>query len=427
MGALDAIRNCYLGLGHVYRAQGKKDEAVATYQKAIDALESVRARVAGGEAAQLKFLHAEGKDDAYQSLVSLLMEQGKTADALRLLERARSKQLLDSLRLRSLTVRDANLHSLLTKTEDLEQTLAAQEQERVAELSKPAAQQDRTRVANLTQLVAQTRADLLKVANALRAANPDYERFITIKITDLRNVQARLPEDVVVVQYLPLETALTIFVVTRGKMQARSVAVSRKRMDELVATFHDDVRRVQESGGRRGQNWDWQSERAQRLRGALTALYGYLIGSVQADIAHARTVIVVPSGTLYYLPFQALARENADRSLTFLAEEKELTVLTSLDLWLQITNEDSAGDAPTPRVCALGNPDGTLPAAEQEVKRIGALFDRSLIYTGADVTRVRLESLPKDVTIAHFATHGQLSEQDINECNLVLANGDKLK
>jgi CHAT domain-containing protein len=450
IGAPGTTYRCYGAIGRIHHAQGRTQDALAAYQKAIEHFE--RIRVAGGEEERLTFLHTKPGGDIYDGLVSLLVAQGKTAEALQYLERAKSKQLLDGIRLRSLTVRDDNLRALLQKTEQLEQALAAQEKQRLDEISKPDGQQNPTKLANLSRSIASTRAELLQVTNRIRDANPDYERFITVKATDLRRIQKALPPDVVVVQYLPLDTALLIFVVTREGEQVRSVAVSRQRIDELVSAFHVQMKLAQRQGGANVRDWDWNSDRAKRLREALTALYGYLIAPIQKDIASAETVVIVPSGTLYYLPFQALAREEPNgrvgeresgrqgevsrsptrpfsHSLRFFVEEKRLAVLTSLDLWGQITDAEREGKAPAApaRLSAFGNPDGTLPEAEQEVKRIGGLFAGSLVYVGAEATRQKLESLPDDVRMAHLATHGALNERDISECYLTLANGDKLK
>jgi CHAT domain-containing protein len=454
---------CLVGIGDVHRAAGRKQEAIEAYSEAIDRLERTRARISSGEEAQRAVLERrvasladEGKDDVYQSLVSLLVEAGRTGEALSLLERARSKQLLDGVRLSALTAADPNLRALLKKTEQLEQELAAQERTRVAEVAKPADQQDPAKVANLTRLVASTRAELLQVTNRIRASNPDYERFVTIKATDLRAIQQSLPPNVLVVEYLPLESALTVFLVARDGTQARSVAVSRQRIEQLVGAVHAEVKLAARQGGANVREWDWGSDRARRLREALTTLYAYLVAPIRAEWTRAEAVVVVPSGALYYLPFQALAREerveerksgraeaegraagtstrpllhSSTPSLRFLVEEKPLSVLTSLDLWLQISGEGRArtSGAAAGRLGAFGNADGSLPGAEQEVKRVGDLFEQSLVYTGPQATRARVESMPAEVKVAHFATHGALNDRDINGCYLALANGEKLK
>jgi len=429
---------CSKGIGDVESREGRKEEAIASYRKAISFLERIRSHVAGGEEERLLFLHSKDRYVVYQSLISLLTARGMIADALSHLERAKSKQLLDGFRLQSLTVRDANLRALLAKSEDLELGLSAQERMRLAEISLPEERQNKTKLANLTRLVADTRAALLQVNNSIRDANPDYERFITVKVPDLKVIQDNLPSDAVVVEYLPLETALTIFLVTNRGAQARTVAVSRKRLDELVQAFRDEMLKA---GSARGSallskpnaetsllEWDWQSNRARRLRATLTTLYGYLIAPIQNDLRKVESMVIVPSGSLYYLPFQALARESSDKSLKFLVEEKRLAMLPSLQLWNQIARKESASGASKPmRLAAFGNPDGSLPGAEDEVKQLGVLFPDSIIYIGAEATRARVENLPQDVNVAHFATHGRLSEQDINECHLVLANGEKLK
>src|SRR5437773_5557606 len=96
-------------------------------------------------------------------------------------------------------------------------------------------------------------------------------------------------------------------------------------------------------------------------------------------------------------------------SLRFLIEDKPLAVLPELALWEQIRQRatDGAG-AGSGRLAAFGNPDGSLPDAAREVRRLGQLWPGSLVYVGPEATLARVENLPADVSAAHFATHGYL-------------------
>src|SRR5262249_14159907 len=113
----------------------------------------------------------------------------------------------------------------------------------------------------------------------------------------------------------------------------------------------------------------------------------------------------------------------------FLIEDKPVALLTSLQLWDQIARKPRHAVhrvVEQGRLSVFGDPDGTLPLAREEARRVGVLFRRSVVYLGPKATRERAQNLPADARIAHFATHAALDRRDINDCFLLLANGERL-
>src|SRR5262249_16997406 len=72
---------------------------------------------------------------------------------------------------------------------------------------------------------------------------------------------------------------------------------------------------------------------------------------------------------------------------------------------------------------AFANPDGSLPGAEQEVKRIAPLFAQATILRGAEAVRARAQALPDGIATVHFATHGRVESSDLTASSLALADG----
>src|SRR5262249_31692010 len=132
---------CQRNLGDIQRASGHQAEAIAAYEQAIDNLERVRGRVSGGEKGQNTYLNArlafmagddqDPRQDVYHALVGLLVRQNDLKKAHEYLERARSKFLLDAVRIDSL--RDPAMQQLLDQAAALEERVAAQEAELRAE------------------------------------------------------------------------------------------------------------------------------------------------------------------------------------------------------------------------------------------------------------------------------------------------------
>lgn len=82
-------------LGRAYAGQQQRALAIQTLRQAIDQVEGMRQQVAGRERERQLFF--ENKVLAYHALLGLLIEEGKTREALRVAERAKGRVLLDLL------------------------------------------------------------------------------------------------------------------------------------------------------------------------------------------------------------------------------------------------------------------------------------------------------------------------------------------
>ena len=100
-------------------------------------------------------------------------------------------------------------------------------------------------------------------------------------------------------------------------------------------------------------------------------LYDVLFAPVQAEIDRADTLLLVPAAELYYLPLHALGRAQADGSISYLIEQKRFAYLAAADAINTVAagNANARSQASNRQgLLALGNPDGSLPAAAEEVK-----------------------------------------------------------
>ncbi len=89
----------YLSLtlkGKAYSAQKSYGLAAESFRQAIEAIEQMRSQVAGAEREQQIFF--EDKVSPYHEMVSLLIQQNNSEEALKYAERARARVLLDVLR-----------------------------------------------------------------------------------------------------------------------------------------------------------------------------------------------------------------------------------------------------------------------------------------------------------------------------------------
>ena len=144
------------------------------------------------------------------------------------------------------------------------------------------------------------------------------------------------------------------------------------------------------------------------------SLYKTLIGPVENDIAGKKVLVLVPTGTLAYLPFAALKKGDS-----YLIESHQLAIVQQSSQLESLTKSATPGDGTT---VVVGNPDETLPSAELEAETVGSFFAKvKLLVRGEATMASLLDSLKGPVPYLHLATHGVLDCTDPTASYIVLA------
>ncbi|PYS66934.1 MAG: hypothetical protein DMF73_20535 [Acidobacteria bacterium] len=214
----------------------------------------------------------------------------------------------------------------------------------------------------------------------------------------------------------------------------RTVAIKRADLVKLVMQYREALSSATEQSvldrSARGVLWkddgkpDFKSDIAP-IKDATISLYNALIAPVQAEVDTADTLLIVPAGELYYLPIHALGRATPDGSLSFLIEQKRFAYLASADLLNAIASVRIVANnhGTTHPLLALGNPDGSLPAASEEVSTLGRLFINANIITHGMINSLE----PKESYLLLAGDPGRLSVKDIVEDNFKLSfNGTRI-
>lgn len=270
------------------------------------------------------------------------------------------------------------LQNLRGQTQALEQEIASK---RAAGADSSAAE----------QLLASTRGEFSQVVTRLRQQDPRYEERLAIRPVNFVRQQGFIPENTAVAQYFPSGESLYIFLATRQSLKIHKIPVGEAALAEEQRAFRRDLLQQKPLSPK---------------------LYQWLIAPIDKEIADKPVLAVVPTGLLSYLPFSALSNGE------YLVQKKQVvTLLKSSDL-------SALGQAPNAHrtgLLALGNPDGSLPAASQEVTEIAALFGTKALV-GSEATSARLQT-PPDIAYLHLATHGTLNSRNPTASQLLLASG----
>jgi CHAT domain-containing protein len=391
--------------GEILEAKGQNEKALEAYQEAVKLVESVRS-TAASEAA---FADVKRNYRPYERIVRILIKLNRPEDAFDYLNRAKSKKLQDSLRLSSLKSEDKAVQGLLDKATTAENKLKTATAQRESEQAKPKEEQDKAKLENLSRVVASTQAECFRLSEQIKASNPNFDKFMTVKPDALKKAQRSIPPEVMLIQYAPLGEELYVFLVTKTSMK---IAIAPTKPADLFKRILS-MRKQITSG-----------ESGAPLTKTLTSLYDTLIAPIEADIAPIKTIAFIPNGLLYYLPMQALAKKDASGQVRYLIEDKQIVYLAGSDVMgaVQAPDEEKAREG----MVAFGNPTGAdLPAAEVEVKEIARVFPATQVLFGAEVTKkavIAEEMLNK--RIVHFATHGRLNSAAPLDSYIQLAAND---
>ena len=258
-----------------------------------------------------------------------------------------------------------------------------------------------------------------------RLENEHYGLFQLLKL-DPRELSAfhkELSAGQAVVQYLPTPKTLYIQLVTQDGAQIREVDVTEEELYQRAGQAAAQLKELAFGLSRGAKSLLVEDESGPDLTSELAWLYDQLLRPVERELAVIDHVFVVPIGALTYLPFPALVYELKDQP-RYAVEQFAMGVLPSLfHLQLVLRHQASYLDSSL----LIGDPDGTLPAAREEVKEIHQLLpDARPPLIGNDATIENFQQQAVSSRILHLATHGKLNHESPADSYLLMADGYRL-
>ncbi len=415
IGQRDELAGAQTMVGRCFLSLGKKAEAQTAFAAAIATIEKVRAQLAGGaEEAETFF---QTRRAPYQQMVALLLDEGKTEDALAMAERASARALLDILAKGKSAAASALTDDEKQRTAHLDEQVAEANRHLLAE--KNGEHSSPEKVAALEAEVKKARHAREDFDVAIAAAhreNAPAETLQTASIAEMKQWTLRH------------HTALLRFVVTDEKSflfvlheKAGAIALDVFPIAQTRAELATHTRQMQQILAERGLGW----------MAPARAFYETLLQDSEATWKNAESLTIIPDGPLWELPFQTL-RDEAQHpllenhvisyapSITFLArvgdrpEKKEDVHLLAL---ANPALGDSQNVAAIQKVSnsapLMGNLWEPLPSATRQVEELRDLYTPkdSLILTGEAAREDTFKKRAGDFDILHFATHGVINSR----------------
>jgi CHAT domain-containing protein len=439
-------------IGHVERALGHDDEALEHYQEAIKGIERLRSvtlNTEGGRAGVLERSRA-----TYAETADLLFDLHRPEQALEVAERGRARAFLEMLTEARVGVAD----ELTPDQRKREDTILSHVSSLQKELWKQnlSAEERKRNEAEMTS----AETDLEKFHLEVRQSNPHYASVRYPEPIDVREIQSKLLDNrTALIEFLLGDKRSLAWVITRDKVTT-SILPGRKDIEERVAAYRQ-VLRERVSALTLEQSLTKINARGREL-------YDLIFKPIENDVAFRQTLIVVPDGTLGYLPFETLVTASGHGKNAYLAQKfaivygpsaSALVTVEEMNRQFMLRKQLLAFGDPVvtvanglqktvsePRsnesVSKLQRPSPTddyeergfslarLPYTRDEVMGIGNLFppDQRQLYLGADAReeRVKSEKLD-DFRYIHFATHGFLDELHPGRSGILLSRAPDSK
>ena len=433
----NTIWQAHSGLADAYAQLGELNPAVENYQRAIETIESVRAKL-GGEEDKAGFF--QDKVEVYRKLIALLINprfpNTNVAEAFRYSERARARAFLDLLAENRVEVDQTIPRDLFRRRLELQQRISQLTTQLIRERSQEPAKQDKTKIAELERGLNQADTELSDWLRELRRDNPRYAALKYPEPLTLAATQQMLDDQTTLLSYSLGETQSFLFALTRNGVQVKrlpSEATLRQSVDKLLAAITDknnpDV-------------VEYRRQAASLSQQLLQPVSGMLTGN---------KLLIVPDGVLHRLPFEALLMPGTTaqgdlRRLPFLVRRFAISYAPSASVLAELKSEQRP-TAPK-KFIAFGDPvyeqrtEGLivstlrtagatrlnfqpLPHSREEIAGIAKLFsdnDRELFF-GEDASEenVKTPERLKHYQMVHFSTHGYVNEMRPRFSGLVLS------
>lgn len=216
------------------------------------------------------------------------------------------------------------------------------------------------------------------------------------KPLSLTEIQARMPENVQIVQFGVLRKKTVIWTLTKAEIKTFAINVpsadlEKKILDYLyLITERSDKTEVEKLG---------------------KELYALLVKPILPALDSSKEICLIPDKTLHRLPFAALTSESGK----FLLEDFRIFSSPSASVFVFATEKAKELEKiKVENLLSVGNPAfdkeenanlASLPSAEDEARTITKFYPNTKQFLGADATKANFLAELPDAEIVHFAGH----------------------
>jgi len=406
-------------VGRMNVALKQSTAAREAFDAAIGVVEDLRVLNAGGEESRSRFF--ANRLAPYQERIALALEASNTADAFYFAERSKARVLLDVIRGDRIPITKAMTDAERRHEVELRTSLTSANSELL--FAAQAMPRDEARVARLQRGRDERRVAYEDFQAVLYAAHPEL-RVSRADVPAIRAPEAQQllsgPSDAIV-EFVAGPDRTHAFVISATGLRVFTLTTSTVEIGRHVQQFRDQL-----------------ANRDLRVSDSARRLYDMVLGPMRSALSAKTSLIVVPDGTLWNLPFQALRRSDGRYLIEDVAVSYAPSVTVLRETMRTRTDRPAAG-----ALLAFGNPAigagaeaggdslpptrgglAPLPETEHEVRQLTPIYGASSrVYVGAEAREDRWKAEAASYRVVHLATHGVVDNASPLYSHLMLASG----
>ena len=308
-GDLETHWQAQTAIGQAQVLLGEPTAARKKFEQAIATVEKIRNQLNGTAQTFQNFLH--NRLAPYHGLIKLLVQQRENWTALQYAQRAQGRVLLDLLRSGKRSAAKGLTPVEIQASQKAEHDLFSLNRELTMEQAQ--SQPNEAKLQQLKVKLETARNAQEALQNSLYAAHPELQwQHGELHSLSLTEISALIHDDqTAVLNYLTTEEKTWLFVLTKAKgpsettplnLQVYELPLSGKPLRERIEQFR---RRI--------------ASRDFDLPSLAVPLYEELLAPAAAQLSGVRSLMIIPDGVLWNLPFQALqparhSRQDAQQS-----------------------------------------------------------------------------------------------------------------
>jgi CHAT domain-containing protein/tetratricopeptide (TPR) repeat protein len=411
-------QRCHTSLGLLAAAAGDLAGAEASFQRAVQLIETMRASLPADE---FRTAFAADKLTPYNELARLCLadgDAGRIAEALGYIERERSRALMDMLggavRLPA-PPRDPFEARMAERLSELRQELNWF----YSQINRPPDGESPRGAAAMTALYNAARereTEVSQISRQIQQRSPeggkdDRAALAQVGSLDIAQLQRDLGPDTALVEYFTLDEELLAFIVTNDRVELARGLGREEQVELALKQFHFQIGTLRHGASQVRAYLDQLASRARRYLGLLHSL---LLLPIERRLG-ARRLIVVPHRALYYVPFHALYDGEA-----YVIERREVGYAPSASV---LRYCHARPPPPLDHAVLLGLADEQTPHVRGELAALAALFPDASILLDGQATLAALRTRAPSADVLHLACHGQFRPDNPLFSSLRLADG----
>ncbi len=443
IGDDDDLWEAYWNLGKAHSGKNRNlydvEPALPFFAEAIKIIERMRQTADGDDLTLQRYFR--GQTAPYQSMVGSLIDLNRIEEALGYVQRGKGRVLLDIL-----ARAQASQSSQTGKREHEREQSINDKLTRLNDLITRESQRTKPRRQYLAELKSKrqgSRQALLDFQAQAVSAQPEMRAATAeMRPLNLEEAAALLPgKESAILEYFGND----LFVLTRAEEAKDGQATGFTLKAYKIDRNFDEVEWRNRIAAFRRQ----LAGRDNSFHSPVRAFYDALIAPAREQLRGKTSLIIMPDGALWNVPFQILL----DKENRYLIETAAISYAPSLTVLREMRGarkptESTQGKSSSDEegsLLALGNPAvrgatvgrvrerfrdvrlEPLPEAEREVRRIGELYRRrgSKVLIGNQAREELLKDEAARYDVLHLATHAIVSDENPMYSSLVLSQSGK--